>query len=165
SVSGFLKMLPHYIPPHELPAGGWYDRAKCILDWVLAALLAVPALPLVVFAALLVKLTSKGPAFYTQTRLGRSGKPYRLSKIRNMRADAELLTGPRWSVPGDIRIIRVGHLLRQTHIDELPQLWNVLRGDMSLVGPRPERPELVPSLEEKIPGYSQRLAVRPGVTG
>jgi len=160
-----LKVLPHYIAPDELRDGAWSERAKAALDWLLAVLLALPALPLIALSALLVRCTSKGPAFYTQVRLGRRGRPYMLIKIRTMIHDCERLTGPRWSVAGDSRITRIGHFLRRTHFDELPQLWNVLCGDMSLVGPRPERPEIVPSLEDQIPGYTLRLAVRPGVTG
>lgn len=160
-----LKRLPYYIHPGELRPRPFYEAVKVVTDRVLAAVLLVPAVPIIFVSAVLVKLTSRGPAFYTQIRLGRHGKPYRLFKIRTMYHQCELLTGPRWAVPGDKRITPVGHYLRETHLDELPQLINVLRGDMSLVGPRPERPEIVPSLEAQIPGYVQRLAVRPGVTG
>jgi lipopolysaccharide/colanic/teichoic acid biosynthesis glycosyltransferase len=127
--------------------------------------LAVLALPVILLAALLVKLTSKGPAFYTQVRVGRGGKAFTIIKLRTMFDKCESLTGPRWSVPGDPRVTPLGWLLRKTHIDELPQLWNVLRGEMSLIGPRPERPEFVPQLERQLPAYRQRLNVRPGVTG
>ncbi len=160
-----LKILPHYIQPGELRSQPVYEVVKVVLDRTLAAVLLVLALPIIVVCAVLVKLTSRGPAFYTQIRLGKGGKPYRLFKIRSMYHQCEALTGPRWSTPGDKRITPIGHFLRETHLDELPQLLNVLWGDMSLVGPRPERPEIVPSLETQIPGYSQRLAVRPGVTG
>jgi lipopolysaccharide/colanic/teichoic acid biosynthesis glycosyltransferase len=114
---------------------------------------------------LLVKLTSRGPVFYSQMRLGRNGQPYRIYKIRTMYHNCESLTGPRWSTPDDPRITPVGRFLRNTHLDEFPQLWNVLRGDMSLVGPRPERPEFVPVLEQAIPRYRDRLLVRPGIAG
>jgi lipopolysaccharide/colanic/teichoic acid biosynthesis glycosyltransferase len=110
-------------------------------------------------------LTSSGPAFYSQTRAGRYGQPYLIYKIRTMLHDCERLTGPCWSRPGDPRITRLGRFLRRTHLDELPQLWNVLRGEMSLVGPRPERPEIVHALEHAIPDYRARLRVRPGITG
>jgi lipopolysaccharide/colanic/teichoic acid biosynthesis glycosyltransferase len=103
--------------------------------------------------------------FYSQTRVGRNGKPFTIYKIRTMINNCEVLTGARWSMPGDPRITPVGWFLRRTHIDELPQLWNVLRGEMSLVGPRPERPEFVPRLEETIANYSDRLLVKPGLTG
>src|SRR5437867_2933027 len=145
--------------------GNGYARLKAVMDIVLALALMALAAPLVIIAALMVKLTSRGPAFYSQTRLGLRGRPYTLYKIRTMRHNCEHLTGPCWSVLGDPRITRVGRFLRRTHLDELPQLWNVLRGEMSLVGPRPERPEFVAGLEVVVPYYRARLAVRPGMTG
>jgi lipopolysaccharide/colanic/teichoic acid biosynthesis glycosyltransferase len=128
-------------------------------------LLAAPALLIIFVAALLVRLSSRGPAFYTQTRVGRHGQPFTIFKLRTMVHHCESLTGPRWSIPGDPRITRFGAFLRLTHLDELPQLLNVWRGEMSLIGPRPERPEFVRELELALPGYSNRLLVRPGVTG
>jgi len=138
---------------------------KAGMDFVLALVLLVLVLPLLALAALLVKLASRGPAFYSQVRLGRGGKPYRIYKLRTMFHECEKLSGARWSRPGDSRVTPVGRFLRGTHLDELPQLWNVLRGEMSLVGPRPERPEFVPELERAIPDYRDRLLVRPGITG
>jgi lipopolysaccharide/colanic/teichoic acid biosynthesis glycosyltransferase len=164
-ISWRLRRLPHFIPPEELRDGYWYGKVKFILDWSLAVLMLPVALPLIAISALLVRITSRGPAFYTQIRLGQDGRPYRLYKIRTMIHDCERLTGARWAVPGDPRITPVGNFLRKTHLDELPQLLNVLRGEMSLVGPRPERPELIPDLEAAIPGYRQRLKIKPGVTG
>jgi lipopolysaccharide/colanic/teichoic acid biosynthesis glycosyltransferase len=143
----------------------WYLSCKYVADFVLAALLTVPAAPVVLLAALLVKLTSRGPVFYTQTRVGVDGRLFSIWKIRSMIHNCEALTGPRWSVPGDPRVTRIGAILRASHLDELPQLLNVLRGEMSLIGPRPERPEFVPELERQLPGYWQRLTIRPGVTG
>ena len=102
---------------------------------------------------------------YCQIRLGLNGRRFTIYKIRSMYHDCERVTGPRWSMPGDKRVTWIGKLLRATHIDELPQLWNIIRGDMSLVGPRPERPEIVVTLELAIPCYQHRLQVRPGVTG
>jgi lipopolysaccharide/colanic/teichoic acid biosynthesis glycosyltransferase len=118
-------------------------------------------------AAGLVRLTSPGPAFYTQTRIGLHGKRYRIIKIRTMQHNCELKSGIQWSQRGDRRVTRVGKLLRVTHLDELPQLFNVLMGEMSLVGPRPERPEVIETkgLNENIPGYRLRHLVKPGVTG
>jgi lipopolysaccharide/colanic/teichoic acid biosynthesis glycosyltransferase len=142
-----------------------YARLKALLDYVAAALLLVPATPLMLLSALLVRLTSRGPAFYSQVRAGLDGKPYRIHKIRSMYHDCEKHTGARWATVGDPRVTPFGRFLRATHLDELPQLWNVLRGEMSLIGPRPERPEFVVPLEKVIEGYRQRLAVRPGVTG
>jgi lipopolysaccharide/colanic/teichoic acid biosynthesis glycosyltransferase len=147
------------------PGTGRYAACKATLDFVLAALLLIPALPLIALSMAVVKLTSRGPAFYSQTRLGRGGRPFVLYKVRTMAHDCERLTGPRWATPGDPRVTPVGRLLRATHLDELPQLFNVLRGEMSLVGPRPERPEFVAQLERAIPYYRDRMAVRPGVTG
>jgi lipopolysaccharide/colanic/teichoic acid biosynthesis glycosyltransferase len=138
---------------------------KAILEFVMALGLLILVSPLLLVAALLVKLTSRGPVIYSQTRLGLNGRPFSLFKIRTMIHDCESLTGARWSIPGDPRITPIGHWLRRTHLDELPQLWNVLRGEMSLVGPRPERPEFVPGLERAIPPYRLRLLVRPGLTG
>ena len=146
-------------------AYGWYPTVKAATDRFLALVLLIPALPVILLSALLVKLTSRGPAFYTQTRLGYQGRPFTIYKLRTMIHKAESLTGPRWSLPGDPRITRIGMVLRALHLDELPQLLNVLRGDMSLIGPRPERPEFLPELEAALPNYRQRLAVRPGVTG
>jgi lipopolysaccharide/colanic/teichoic acid biosynthesis glycosyltransferase len=136
-----------------------------VCDWALAAGLFALSLPVIGVAMLVVKLTSRGPAIYQQSRLGRGGVPYTIYKIRTMRNDAEKDGRAQWSRPGDRRITAVGRFLRATHIDELPQLWNVLRGEMSLVGPRPERPEIVAKLREEIPGYDRRLRVKPGITG
>jgi lipopolysaccharide/colanic/teichoic acid biosynthesis glycosyltransferase len=138
---------------------------KAAVDAVLAVLLFIPAAPLLLLSMVLVRLTSRGPALYSQTRLGLRGRPYRIYKIRTMYHNCEKVSGARWSTAGDARITAVGRFLRKTHLDELPQLWNVLKGDMSLVGPRPERPEFLPQLEAAIPHYGERLLVRPGVTG
>jgi lipopolysaccharide/colanic/teichoic acid biosynthesis glycosyltransferase len=143
----------------------WYIRSKVVLEFLAAAFLLVLTAPLILVSALLVKLTSLGPAFYTQTRLGRGGRPYTIYKLRTMTHNCERHSGARWATVGDPRITRLGRFLRKSHLDELPQLWNVLKGDMSLVGPRPERPEFVPALEQAFPHYRQRLLVRPGVTG
>jgi lipopolysaccharide/colanic/teichoic acid biosynthesis glycosyltransferase len=142
-----------------------YDLAKVSVDFLLSVISAILAVPVVLVAALAVKLTSRGPALYSQIRLGRGGRPYAIYKIRTMTHNCETQSGACWSTAGDSRVTAVGRFLRRTHIDELPQLWNVLRGDMSLVGPRPERPEFVPKLAQAIPGYRERLLARPGVTG
>ena len=143
----------------------WYVPVKAAIDFVAGSFLLVLALPIIGVSALLVKLTSRGPAFYTQTRVGRHGRPFKIYKVRTMVDNCESLTGPRWSIPGDPRITRIGQVLRLTHLDELPQLLNVLRGEMSLIGPRPERPEFLPRLERTLPAYRDRLLVKPGVTG
>jgi lipopolysaccharide/colanic/teichoic acid biosynthesis glycosyltransferase len=143
----------------------WYPPCKAALERVAALAMLVLTGPLILALAALVKLTSRGPAFYSQTRLGRGGLPFTIYKLRTMMNRCESLTGPRWSLPGDPRVTPLGRFLRASHLDELPQLVNVLRGDMSLIGPRPERPEFLPELEAACPGYRERLAVRPGVTG
>lgn len=129
-----------------------------------AVLLAVLALPMLAIAVL-VKLTSRGPALYKQKRTGLGGKPFVMYKFRTMGIDAEAETGPVWAKRGDTRCTRTGNLLRCWCLDELPQLFNVLRGDMSLVGPRPERPYFVQQFSQSIAAYDQRHQVRPGITG
>lgn len=156
---------PQGRPPVQPRRHRWYLAGKRAADVVVAAILVPPALVIVCLAALLVKMTSRGPAFYTQTRVGQDGCLFTIYKLRSMIHNCESLTGPRWSLPGDPRVTLVGHFLRVSHLDELPQLWNVLRGDMSLIGPRPERPEFVPELMRELPAYWQRLTLRPGVTG
>jgi lipopolysaccharide/colanic/teichoic acid biosynthesis glycosyltransferase len=152
-------------PPATAPETSTYETCKLVLDFALALVLLILTAPIVLFAMILIKLTSPGPAIYTQTRLGKNGQPFTIYKLRTMANNCESPTGAQWSVPGDARVTALGRWLRKTHIDELPQLWNVLRGDMSLIGPRPERPEFTPALEQAIPLYRERLKVRPGVTG
>jgi sugar transferase (PEP-CTERM system associated) len=123
------------------------------------------SLPLMVLAAIAIKLESPGPILYRQSRLGQNGCVFILNKFRSMRPDAEKETGPVWSAQLDPRITRVGSFLRRTRLDELPQLYNVLVGHMSFIGPRPERPEFVAELQKQIPYYMERLAVKPGITG
>jgi lipopolysaccharide/colanic/teichoic acid biosynthesis glycosyltransferase len=142
-----------------------YLWIKRIVDIVLATVLAILLAPVVAVMAIIVAITSRGPAFYTQVRLGRLGKPFVIWKLRTMQHNCEDETGAKWSGPGDQRVTPIGRVLRKLHIDEFPQLWNVLRGEMSLVGPRPERPEFFPVLSAEIPHYSRRLLVKPGVTG
>ena len=133
---------------------------------VVLALLAVPLTVLLAIpVALAVRLSSKGPILYTQNRVGRWGREFPIFKFRTMRVDAESGTGPVWATTNDPRVTPIGRFLRKTRLDEIPQLWNVLRGDMSLVGPRPERPQFVDELNQVIPFYDARHAVRPGVTG
>jgi sugar transferase (PEP-CTERM system associated) len=138
--------------------------AKRLLDIAVAALGLVLALPLMVLVALAVRLDSAGPVFFRQDRVGRGGREFTLWKFRSMRTDAEA-QGAQWAVTGDPRVTRVGRFIRKTRLDELPQLWNVLAGDMSLVGPRPERRMFVDQLIEQSAFYEQRLVVRPGLTG
>jgi lipopolysaccharide/colanic/teichoic acid biosynthesis glycosyltransferase len=155
---------PWHVQAADIPCPPYF-RWKAVLDRVLAALLLVPALPMIGLLILLVRLTSRGPGIYRQIRVGQGGWTFAMYKIRTMRHDAEAASGPVWALARDPRITPVGRLLRRLHLDELPQLLNVLKGDLSLVGPRPERPEFVHVLAEAIPGYVNRLVVPPGVTG
>lgn len=142
-----------------------YFRWKGYVDFPIALLLTVMALPIILAAVILVRLSSRGPGIYKQVRLGLDGKPFTIYKIRSMRVNAEAATGAVWAARKDKRITAVGHFLRTTHLDELPQLFNVLKGDLALVGPRPERPEFVAELEKRIDGYAYRLYIKPGLTG
>jgi sugar transferase (PEP-CTERM system associated) len=139
--------------------------SKRIIDVVVASLGAVVASPLFLLTALGIKLTSPGPLLYHQIRVGQNGKLFTIHKFRSMRVDAEKDTGAVWAQKNDSRITMFGRFMRKTRLDELPQLWNVIKGDMSLVGPRPERPEFVEDLTKQIPFYGQRHVVKPGLTG
>ena len=142
-----------------------YRRLKRTFDIVGSFVTLILCAPLMGALALLVKLTSEGPALYAQERVGENGRLFTIYKFRSMTADAEHSTGPVWAKKGDARVTFVGGILRRTHLDELPQLYNVLIGDMSLIGPRPERPFFVEKLKAEIPGYEDRLKVKPGITG
>jgi len=139
-------------------------RLKRILDVIAVSVLLLLLAPVMALVALLVRLESPGPAIFRQVRVGEGKKIFMLYKFRSMRADAES-QGPQWTGINDARITRLGRILRVTRLDELPQLWNVLRGDMSFIGPRPERPEFTEMLEKQIPYYDSRHLVKPGITG
>ena len=160
-----VPIRPTPVMPSVSPSGGFGIRVKSAAESVLALVALVPALPLMFLCGLLVRLTSRGPAIYTQSRVGHNGRVFTLYKIRTMVHECESLTGPRWAMPGDPRITSLGRILRKLHMDELPQLFNILKGEMSFVGPRPERPEIVKKLRNVVPGYDRRHAVKPGLTG
>lgn len=141
------------------------EAVKRVIDVFAATLGLILSVPLAVIAAVLVKLGSPGPILFTQERVGQDGRPFLLRKFRTMRVDAENETGPVWAQSNDTRVTRTGRFLRLTRIDEIPQLWNVLIGEMSFVGPRPERPFFVEELQKEIPFYPLRLTVKPGLTG
>lgn len=143
----------------------WYPAVKRVIDVVGALALLTLFLPVIALAAIATKCVSPGPAFYFQTRLGRGGKPFRICKIRTMLHNAEATTGAVWSMTHDPRVTPLGRFLRRSHIDEFPQLFQILAGDMSLIGPRPERPEFVQRLQWDVPNYLDRMQVKPGVTG
>jgi len=145
---------------------GWLRSViKRTFDIVVATLLLILTLPIMLATALLIALEDKGQVVYRQQRVGLAGATFTLFKFRSMDPDAEKHAGPSWASVNDARITRVGRLLRRARIDELPQLLNVLRGEMSFVGPRPERPEFVGMLTEQIPFYAVRHSVKPGITG
>jgi exopolysaccharide biosynthesis polyprenyl glycosylphosphotransferase len=142
-----------------------YEGIKRLVDVILAIPIAIVTALFYPFLALLVKLSSPGPVLYSQIRTGTSQKPFRIYKLRTMRQDAEASGVPQFAQKDDPRITKIGKFLRATRLDELPQIWNVLRGDMSLIGPRPERPEFVTELVAQMPYYSLRHLTRPGLTG
>lgn len=138
---------------------------KRFFDTLTSAIGIVVVLPVIAFVALVIKIVSPGPVFFSQDRVGWGGKIFKIYKLRTMRVDAEKHTGPMWAQEDDPRLIRFGKLIRKMHLDELPQLFNVLKGDMSIVGPRPERPVFVAQLSKEITDYRKRTSVRPGITG
>lgn len=142
-----------------------YHIAKRILDIVLSITAIIVLSPLFLFVAVLIKCTSRGPVIFKQVRVGRDGELFTIYKFRTMKVDAEKETGPVWAQANDSRLIPCGRFLRKAHMDEIPQFINVLKGDMSVIGPRPERPVFVDQLKTKIPEYEKRLNVKPGITG
>jgi exopolysaccharide biosynthesis polyprenyl glycosylphosphotransferase len=153
-----IEVMPHLMPP-------WEERMKRLMDVVVSAVVLVAGIPLWLLVALAIKLDSPGPVLFKQKRVGKDGKIFTIYKFRSMVEGAEKMTGPKWAEEDDPRITRVGRVLRKLRIDEFPQLINVLAGDMSLVGPRPERPYFVRRLKHQIPLYTRRLRVKPGITG
>jgi exopolysaccharide biosynthesis polyprenyl glycosylphosphotransferase len=176
STLGWCEQVLQRFPPHLLqtadllrgefaaPHGSLQKRLKRLGDVLVSGLLLALTAPLLLLAALLIRLEDHGPVFYNQVRSGLDGLPFQVWKLRSMRANAEA-RGAQWSGRGDQRITRIGRLLRVTRFDELPQLWAVLRGQMSLIGPRPERPEIEQELEQQIPHYRLRHLIRPGLSG
>jgi exopolysaccharide biosynthesis polyprenyl glycosylphosphotransferase len=168
-VSGQARMSSIYgaplieISPQLLKP--WEAALKRTLDVVVSSSVIILGLPFWLIVALLIKLDSRGPILYRQERVGRNGKRFNIYKFRSMATDAEKATGPVWAEKNDPRVTRVGKIIRRMHIDEVPQFVNVLWGDMSLVGPRPERPYFVEKLSKELPLYKRRLKVRPGITG
>ncbi|MCR4337394.1 MAG: exopolysaccharide biosynthesis polyprenyl glycosylphosphotransferase [Candidatus Omnitrophica bacterium] len=156
--SGFLGMLISFVRQT-------YLLTKRAIDILLSLLALIILSPIALLIALLIKCTSSGPIFFTQIRVGREGKLFEMYKFRSMKVNAEKESGPVWAKENDPRLIPVGKFLRKSHLDEIPQFINVLRGDMSIVGPRPERPVFVEKLSNEIQDYKYRLNVKPGITG
>ncbi|QXD15275.1 sugar transferase [Rhodocaloribacter litoris] len=153
-----IEVLPEPIQP-------WEQSTKRLIDVLVATVVLLAGLPLWVLLGVLIRLTSPGPAIYRQQRVGQHGRVFTMYKFRTMRHDAEAETGPVWARENDPRYTPLGRWLRKTRLDEVPQFWNVLKGDMSLVGPRPERPYFVEKLADEIPLYRRRHRVKPGITG
>lgn len=142
-----------------------YVHRRLVADRCLALILLIVLAPFILAMMAMVRLTSRGPTIYRQIRVGLDGRTFMMYKLRTMRQDAEVGTGAVWAQPNDARITFVGRILRALHLDELPQLVNVIKGEMALIGPRPERPEFTQTLALRLPGYMQRHAARPGITG
>ena len=142
-----------------------YIKVRPLLDFFIAFIGIIFSLPVFFIIGILIKTTSRGPVFYAQERVGKDGRIFEIIKFRTMSVDAESFLGPVWAKKNDVRITNLGRILRMTHIDELPQLFNVIRGEMSIIGPRPERSFFVNKLKEEIPGYTGRLTSKPGITG
>ena len=140
------------------------ELLRSTVHWLVALIGAILALPIIIVTAILIKLESRGPVFYKQERVGKNGRTFTLTKFRSMRVDAEK-EGPVWASKGDTRTTRVGRVIRKIRVDEIPQFWNILKGEMSFVGPRPERPHFVAQLAQEIPFYEQRHLIAPGLTG
>ncbi len=153
-----IEILPQLMAP-------WEQLVKRLGDILFSLFVLVGFLPFWLIIALAIKIDSRGPVFYTQKRVGKGGKNYKIAKFRSMVTDAEKISGPVWAIKADSRITRIGKILRKLRLDEIPQLINVLDGHMSLVGPRPERPFFVEKLKKMFPLYARRLRVRPGITG
>ena len=143
----------------------WQEVAKRIFDIFFSFFVIIIGLPIWALIAAIIKLESKGPIFYKQVRVGKNGKEFEMIKYRSMVQDAEKKSGPQWTEVNDPRVTSFGKFIRKSHLDEVPQFWNVLKGQMSLVGPRPERPVFVEKFSKLIPYYKRRLIVRPGITG
>jgi sugar transferase (PEP-CTERM system associated) len=160
------RLRPSYLifsEGFELTKGAHF--AKRTLDLFLSSLGLAISLPILLAVAAAIKLDTRGPVFFRQTRVGKGGRVFTLLKFRSMRVDAESATGPVWAREGDDRVTRIGAVIRRLRLDELPQMIHVLRGEMSFVGPRPERPFFVETLKKEIPFYGERLTVKPGITG
>lgn len=151
------------IMPELMPE--WEKKLKRIMDIFISLLILIFSSPILILTAIAIKIDSKGPVLFKQERLGQNGKPFNVLKFRSMIVDAEKYSGPVWSQKDDPRVTRMGKFVRRARIDEIPQMINVLKGEMSLVGPRPERAFFVEKLSQEIPYYKRRLKVRPGVTG
>lgn len=164
-MKGFSESQEEFEKPKHKETGQYYKKIKPFFDFVFT-IIASPVLLLIIFlTGILIKIDSEGPIFYTQERVGLNGNIFTIYKLRSMKVNAEEGTGAIWAGKNDPRITRVGKFIRKVRIDELPQFANVLLGDMSIIGPRPERPDLTEQFALEIPGFKDRLLAKPGITG
>jgi len=143
----------------------YFDYAKEVFDIAAGLFATVLAAPVLLVCAILIKVSSRGPVFFTQQRVGRNGRIFGMLKLRTMYHNVEAKTGAVWAAKEDPRVVPVCRWMRRSHVDELPQLLNIIKGEMSLIGPRPERPEILAELRKRYPNIEDRLAVKPGITG
>jgi len=163
-------IVEHINPAWLIFSEGFYKSSarrflKRTIDLILSIVLLILLSPVIIATAILIKIDSKGPVIFSQERVGKNNKTYMIYKFRSMIADAEKQSGPVWAEDNDSRITRIGRVIRKWRMDEIPQLWNVLKGNMSFVGPRPEREFFIKKLEDIIPYFGERFSVKPGITG
>ncbi|MEA5158947.1 sugar transferase [Lactiplantibacillus plantarum] len=154
-----------FVTKLDQPFFSFYTPFKRLFDLIFSLILMIPASIIILVFMVLVKIETPGKCFYTQERVGLMGQTIKVTKLRSMYNDAEKESGAMWAQKEDPRVTRVGHFMRKTRVDELPQLWSVVKGDMSLIGPRPERPVFTQQFSEDIEGFEQRLLVKPGLSG
>lgn len=154
-----------FVTKLDQPFFSFYTLFKRLFDLIFSLILMIPASIIILVFMVLVKIETPGKCFYTQERVGLMGQTIKVAKLRSMYNDAEKKSGAMWAQKEDPRVTRVGHFMRKTRVDELPQLWSVVKGDMSLIGPRPERPVFTQQFSEDIEGFEQRLLVKPGLSG
>jgi len=142
-----------------------YRQLRPLIDYGMSGIGLLITLPILILIGVIIRISSSGPVFYTQIRVGKNGRLFNIIKFRTMCVGAEAQTGPVWTRDNDPRITVIGRFLRKAHLDELPQLINVLKGDMSIIGPRPERPYFVNKFKDEVYGYTSRMSVKPGITG
>nr|WP_241657214.1 exopolysaccharide biosynthesis polyprenyl glycosylphosphotransferase [Halobacillus salinus] len=157
-------MDQHFHEEHLNSGLKTYHFVKRMMDIILSIVGIILTLPIVFLTAVAIKMESEGPVFFTQERVGLNGKYFRIFKLRSMTVDAEK-NGAQWALKNDVRVTNIGKFIRMTRIDELPQLYNVLKGEMSLIGPRPERPAFTAQFNNDVPGFVNRLSIKPGLTG
>lgn len=160
-----VSMMEFFEVKNQSEKGIIYNSYKRTFDVIASLIGLIVGIPLIFIFGVLIKLEDNGPIIYKQERLGKDHKKFNVYKLRSMKTDAEKIGGAQWAKKNDDRVTKVGKFIRKTRIDEIPQLFNILKGDMSLIGPRPERPELTYKFNKEIPGFVNRLCIKPGLTG